>query len=129
MIGDIYFVSFRGNIGSEQKGNKPVIILREQHSELLVSVITSKTNKPNLPTHVLLYPTANNGLSCASVVMLEQLYTIPENQLGNRVGKVERNTVASCYKALKISLDLTIIGRNYYDRTREDVRGEYKTSI
>ena len=50
--------------------------------------ITSKMGKPRLPTHVCLNRQAN-GLSCGSVILLEQLRTIDKSRLRERVGALD----------------------------------------
>ena len=91
--GDIYYADLRPVIGSEQGGIRPVLILQNnvgnRHSPTVIAApITSKMGKPRLPTHVCLNRQAN-GLSCGSVILLEQLRTIDKSRLRERVGALD----------------------------------------
>jgi len=67
---------------------------------VMVAAITKKRNT-GFPTHVLLKK--NFGLSCQSVVMLEQLRTIDKMRLENYVGRVDAEVMEKIDKALFIS--------------------------
>lgn len=64
--GDLYYADLGSGIGSEQKGNRPVVIIQNnvgnKHSPtVIIAAITSKANiKAKLPTHY--YLDAGNGL-------------------------------------------------------------------
>ena len=78
--GDLYYADLGYGIGSEQKGNRPVVIIQNnvgnKHSPtVIIAAITSKANvKAKLPTHY--YLDAGNGLAMPSIVLLEQIRTI-----------------------------------------------------
>jgi len=78
--GDIYCADLGRNIGSEQKGTRPVVIIQNnignKHSlTVIVAAITSKAGvKAKLSTHY--YIEAGNGLELPSIVLLEQIRTI-----------------------------------------------------
>ena len=79
--GDLYYADLGHGIGSEQKGTRPVVIIQNnvgnKHSPtVIIAAITSKANiKAKLPTHY--YLDAGNGLAQPSLVLLEQIRTIP----------------------------------------------------
>ena len=71
--GDVYFASLGYKTGSEQGGERPVVIIQNNKGNtfsptVLVACITKK-NKRNLPTHVEL--PKELGFECDSVVMAE----------------------------------------------------------
>ena len=58
--GDIYYANMEPHVGSEQGGERPVVVLQndmgnKHSSTLLIATLTSTVDKKlNLPTHVLL---------------------------------------------------------------------------
>ena len=69
-------------MGSEQGGVRPVLIIQNdvgnRHSPTVIcAAITSRLNKANLPTHILL-DTNECEIVKDSVILLEQLRTMPE---------------------------------------------------
>ena len=107
---DIYYADLRPVIGSEQGGIRPVLILQNnvgnRHSPTVIAApITSKMGKPRLPTHVCLNRQAN-GLSCGSVILLEQLRTIDKSRLRERVGALDTSEMKQIDWALGVSVGL-----------------------
>ncbi len=89
--GEIYLVNLTKNVGSEQGGIRPAVIIQNdkgnQHSPTtVVCPITSKQKK-NIPTHVELLP--EDGVSRPSTVLCEQPMTIDKSLLMKCLGKVE----------------------------------------
>ncbi len=70
--GDLYYADLGSGIGSEQKGNRPVVIIQNnvgnKHSPtVIIAAITSKANiKAKLPTHYFI--NAEDGLELPSIV-------------------------------------------------------------
>ena len=83
--GDLYYADLGRGIGSEQQGNRPVVIIQNnvgnKHSPtVIVAAISSKVGvKAKLPTHY--YMEAVSGLECPSLVLLEQIRTIDKRRL------------------------------------------------
>ena len=107
--GDIYYADLGMRIGSEQNGTRPVLIIQNDtgnfHSPtVIVAVLTSKINKNQLPTHVLI--DARFGLTEPSLILFEQLLTIDRRRLRGYVGTVDDYVMAQSEKALRISLGL-----------------------
>lgn len=72
--GDIYYAELNPVIGSEQGGNRPVLIISNdignKHSPtVIIAAITSKQTKSKLPTHF--YLSDIEGLPADSIVLLE----------------------------------------------------------
>ena len=58
--GDIYYANMEPHVGSEQGGERPVVVLQndkgnKHSSTIIIATLTSRVDrKPSLPTHVLL---------------------------------------------------------------------------
>lgn len=107
--GDIFFADLSPVVGSEQGGIRPVLILQNdignKHSPTtIVAAITSQAKDFNLPVHVSIRKTNENGLQLDSVVLLEQLRTIDKRRLGEKIGHVENDNMNEVLNALKISM-------------------------
>ena len=90
--GDIYLVDLGRNIGSEQGGCRPVLLLQNDVGNhfgptLIVAPITSRYwKKSQQPTHTLIAGIRN--LSSPSVVLAEQLLTIDKMRVMKYLGRV-----------------------------------------
>jgi mRNA interferase MazF len=105
--GEIYKVKIKENIGSEQGGYRPVIILNSDafKEKALVATLTTSV-KRKLPVHIWLEP-EDTGLELSSLVLLEQIKTIPKKSLKNKIGFVKTEEKwDKIENALKISLGL-----------------------
>ena len=107
--GGIFYADKGVNVGSEQNGMRPVLVLQNdvgnEHSPtIIVAVLTSKVKKMYMPTHV--YVGARSGLTEESVVLTEQLSTIDRRRLRGYVGSVDRPTMKKVEQAIHISLGL-----------------------
>ena len=108
--GDIYYADLRPEVGSEQGGVRPVLIIQNdvgnKHSPTVIcAAITSRMNKAKLPTHVEL-----NTRRCAmikdSVILLEQLRTIDKQRLKEKICHIDEELQQKVDEALMISLEL-----------------------
>jgi len=108
--GDMYYADLSPVIGSEQGGNRPVLIIQNnignKHSPtVIVAAITGKaTQKAKLPTHC--YLEAENGLDMPSIVLLEQIRTIDKKRLNGYIGRLDNNATHNVNSALAISIGL-----------------------
>lgn len=105
--GQIWYADLQGNIGSEQGGLRPVLIVQNdmgnRHSPTtIVAILTSRKTKAKLPTHIWLSITC--GLAVNSMVELEQLRTIDKSRLTKYVGEIQEGEQRLIDEALKISL-------------------------
>lgn len=105
--GDIYIAEFDIGVGSEQNGERPVIVLQNDKGNLnssttIVAAITSKDKKDWLPTHIKLPD--NCGLALPSTAILEQIRTIDRVRLVAFVGTIKRQDMKEIDRALAISL-------------------------
>ena len=110
--GDIYYANMEPHVGSEQGGERPVVVLQndmgnKHSSTLIIATLTSKVDKKlNLPTHVLL--DQNPGLKVPSIVQLEQIFTIDKRRVQRFAGQTRSEEMDRIEAALKISLGMNL---------------------
>ena len=110
--GDIYYANMEPHVGSEQGGERPVVVLQndmgnKHSSTLIIATLTSKVDKKlNLPTHVLL--DQNSGLKVPSVVQLEQIFTIDKRRVQRFAGQASSEEMERIEAALKISMGMNL---------------------
>ena len=110
--GDIYYANMEPHVGSEQGGERPVVVLQndmgnKHSSTLIIATLTSKVDKKlNLPTHVLLEQ--NPGLKVPSIVQLEQIFTIDKRRVQRFAGQTSSEEMERIETALKISLGMNL---------------------
>ncbi|QST02959.1 type II toxin-antitoxin system PemK/MazF family toxin (plasmid) [Pontibacillus sp. ALD_SL1] len=75
-IGEIYFYCFSNVVGREQNGRRPVLVIRVDEEEVVVACLSTKI-KSSLPVHVPI-PKRDTGLSHDTVVLMEQLQSLPK---------------------------------------------------
>lgn len=90
---DILLVDFYGNIGSEQGGKRPAVVVQNNvgntySTTTLVIPLTSKQNKHLIPTHTLVRKGRGTGLKVDSVVLGEQMRAIDEQRVIKKIGSV-----------------------------------------
>ena len=108
--GDIVFVNFGENEGSEQGGIRPAIIIQndkgnEHAPTTIVASITSQ-EKRYLPTHVIVMP-YQSGLNKVSTILMEQIRTIDKSRIISKVGHIETDWIKEkIKKSLTISLNM-----------------------
>ncbi|MCI3216432.1 type II toxin-antitoxin system PemK/MazF family toxin [Faecalibacterium sp. BCRC 81149] len=117
--GDIYYADMEPHIGSEQGGNRPVVVLQNDVGNryaptLIVATVTSRTEKKKYqPTHVLI--AHNTAFEKPSVVQLEQIFTIDKSRIQRFLGQTTRNEMRRIEEALLNSLEI-----NEWDRRNAD---------
>lgn len=88
--GDIYYADLRPVVGSEQGGLRPVLIIQNDVGNrysptVIAAAITSRISKTKLPTHIdvrcSLEASDELGLSCDSIILLEQVRTLDKRRL------------------------------------------------
>lgn len=107
--GDIYFANLEPVVGSEQGGERPVLVIQNNVGNkysptVMVTAITSRvSSKKVLPTHVLLTCVS---LPKNSMALLEQVRTIDKTRLGSYVCAVGDEDMKSVEDALLISVGM-----------------------
>ena len=108
--GDICFVDFGNNEGSEQNGIRPAIIIQNDKGNTyspttIVASITSQ-EKRYLPTHVTVKP-YQSGLEKVSTIMFEQVRTIDKSRIISKVGHIDTSwLVENIKKSLTVSFGM-----------------------
>lgn len=108
--GDIYLADLSPVVGSEQGGERPVLVLQNDTGNhfsptVIIAAITAQIHKAKLPTHVELNA-KKYGLARDSVILLEQIRTIDKQRLTDKVTHLEGPIMDKVDTALEISLGL-----------------------
>lgn len=106
--GEIFYMTFKEQVGSEQQGGRPVIVVSNETCNkfsptVTVVPLTTKDKKP-LPTHVELNV---EGLPVYGTILCEQVQSVSQYRLGNYVGEVDERIMRKIEKALCVQLDIT----------------------
>lgn len=107
--GQMYYANLDPVIGSEQGGNRPVLVLQNNVGNrfsptIIVAPITTRIKKMRQPTHIGIPPFF--GLPQNSMAMLEQIRTIDKSRLGDYVGCLDDDVMDYIDEALGISVGL-----------------------
>lgn len=107
--GDIFYADLNPVIGSEQGGIRPVLILQNNTGNhfsptVIAAAITSRKDKANLPTHILLQNIP--GLLPVSMLLLEQIRTVDHRRLRGYIGQLGKEKMKEIDVALAISVGL-----------------------
>lgn len=108
--GDVVKVRLDPAQGSEQAGERPVLVLSpdviNEHSPVIViAAITSRKTERVYPFEALIEP-PEAGLSVRSKVCLMQIRSVDKRRLTGYYGKVSADTMLRVEDALKISTGL-----------------------
>lgn len=133
--GDIYYASLDPVIGSEQKGDRPVVVLQNNLGNkysptIIIAPLTEIIKKEKLPTHIKIYK--NEFLKYDSMILLEQLRTIDKSRLISYLGKLKDNQLQKIDNALIKTLSINIIGYlfslgigEYNEKKNERIYSDY----
>lgn len=107
--GEIYYADLDPISGSEQGGNRPVLILSNDlgnihSSTVVVAAITHNRKKKTQFTHCVIRKEC--GLKCESIVLAEQIRTVDKNRLTEFVGKLSEKSMRKINYAIMVSLGL-----------------------
>jgi len=109
--GNVYLASLNPIIGSEQDGERPVVVvqnnLANKHSPTLIVVpITTVLKKLELPTHI---PIKKNGfLKRDSMILVEQIRAIDKKRLKVFLGHLTREQIMLVDNAIINIVDLKV---------------------
>lgn len=92
-------------------GDKPVVVVSAEAinrslANVTVARITSVDRERSLPTFVALEPDDVAGLPARSFVICHDLFTLPKELLGRRVGVLAAHRMLAVEAALRRALDL-----------------------
>ena len=105
--GEIYIADLDPVIGSEQGGERPVLVIQNNvgntHSPTVIGLaITSRCQKKkNMPTHI---PIESSDLSVSSIALAEQVRTVDKSRLIHYVGRASKESMEAVDQALKVSM-------------------------
>ena len=97
--------------GAEQQGTRPALIIQNDRGNAspsypLTIVASMSRTERELPLHVRIYPTEENGLTAETDVKCEQIMTIEKSRLLRRRGSITPEEMSRVDVALKLSLSL-----------------------
>lgn len=108
--GEIYLVDLSDQVGSEQSGIRPAVIVQNEqgnsHSPTTIICPLTSQDKTPINTHVILTP-KDAGVMKISTVLCEQVRVIDKTRLKKKLGEViNQNKIEDINKKLMISIGL-----------------------
>src|SRR5436853_6103041 len=109
--GEIWDVNWSPGRGAEQQGTRPALIIQNDRGNTSLSypltiVASMSRTERELPLHVRITPSPENGLTDPTDVKCEQLMTIEKSRLMRRRGGITPEDLSRVDVALKLSLSL-----------------------
>ena len=127
--GDIYYASLNPVVGSEQKGERPVVVIQNNLGNkysptVIVAPLTKIIKKEKLPTHILIHN--NDFLRYNSLILLEQIRVIDKSRIISYMGSLLDYQLDNVNRALVDVFDFDIIsylktygiGENYVQKKK-----------
>ena len=135
--GDVFFATFEQFIGSEQKGDRPVVVLQNDVQNkysptTIVAPFTKVLKKSKAPTHIVIHK--NDYLKYDSMILLEQTRVIDKSRLQKYIGSLNDFEIKLVNRALVNVFDVNIIdylikrlelGGNRYDNYTKKLFSDY----
>lgn len=108
--GDIYYANLNPVLGSEQGGQRPVLIIQNDIGNMyspttIVAAITSRIKRAKLPTHIEI-SASRYRLEKDSVILLEQLRTIDKQRLREKIDHLDEEIMAKVNEGIEISIGI-----------------------
>jgi mRNA interferase MazF len=109
--GEIWDVNWSPGRGAEQQGTRPALIIQNDRGNAspsypLTIVASMSRTERELPLHVRIAASPENGLVYDTDVKCEQLLTIEKNRLLRRRGTISDEEMHRVDTALRLSLNL-----------------------
>ena len=109
--GEIWDVNWSPGRGAEQKGTRPALIIQNDRGNAsptypLTIVASMSRTERELPLHVRIAPSDENGLTYYTDVKCEQIMAIEKSRLIRRRGSISGEELSRVDAALKLSLNL-----------------------
>jgi mRNA interferase MazF len=106
--GELWLVDFGDPVGTEQAGRRPAVVvsadrLNESRAGVVI-VVPCTTTRRGLPTHVEIEPD-RSGLDAVSYAKCEDVKSVSDHRLINRLGAVDDEALFAIAKALRFLLD------------------------
>ena len=111
--GEVYWADLRPRSGSEQQGQRPVIVLSheafnestEWKSVIVIPCTTSKAQRRRGPTVVAL-PQGAGGLRDDCVAICHQVTTLDRSKLRQRLGALPEGLLRAVEDGVRAAMDL-----------------------
>ncbi len=109
--GEIWDVNWSPGRGAEQQGIRPALIIQNDRGNAsptypLTIVASMSRTERELPLHVRIAPSDENGLTYYTDVKCEQIMAIEKSRLIRRRGSISGEELSRVDAALKLSLNL-----------------------
>lgn len=109
--GEIWDVNWSPGRGAEQQGTRPALVIQNDRGNAspsypLTIVASMSRTERELPLHVRIAPTPENGLTDYTDVKCEQVMTIEKSRLLRKRGSISNEELVRVDMALKVSLHL-----------------------
>ena len=109
--GEIWDVNWSPGRGAEQQGTRPALVIQNDRgnsssSYPLTIVASMSRTERELPLHVRISPSPQNGLTNDTDVKCEQVMTIEKTRLIRKRGSITPEEMHLVDHALKLSMDL-----------------------
>ena len=111
--GEIWDVNWSPGRGAEQQGTRPALVIQNDRGNAspsypLTIVASMSRTERELPLHVRIAPTPENGLSDSTDVKCEQVMTIEKSRLLRKRGSISSDELSRVDHALRLSLNLLV---------------------
>ncbi len=110
--GEIYQANLNPTVDSEQSGNRPVLIVsrdsinRSSPVIVIVPITKYKKNRKIYPSHYLVKPTKDNGLSVDSIIKSEHIRAIAKSRLSKKRGILTQEDMKEIEQTIKVVLSI-----------------------
>jgi mRNA interferase MazF len=109
--GELWWVDWSPGRGSEQTGRRPALVIQTDaanHNPGYPNtiVVTISTRGRDVPFHIRIDPSTENGLDLISFAKCEQVLTISKDRLQQKIGLVGKEVMAGVERALKMVMGL-----------------------
>ncbi|MEO6890166.1 MAG: type II toxin-antitoxin system PemK/MazF family toxin [Ktedonobacteraceae bacterium] len=109
--GEIWDVNWSPGRGAEQQGTRPALVIQNDRGNTsdsypLTIVASMSRTERELPLHVRIAPTPENGLTDFTDVKCEQVMTIEKSRLLRKRGSINGEELVRVDLALRLSLNL-----------------------
>ena len=109
--GEIWDVNWSPGRGAEQQGTRPALVIQNDRGNAsstypLTIVASMSRTERELPLHVRIAPSEENGLTDFTDVKCEQVMTIEKTRLIRLRGSISSEELSRVDTALKVSLSL-----------------------
>lgn len=111
--GDVYWVQMPGSVGSEQKGKRPCVVLR--NSRIVIPLTGSKNMRTKLPTQFEVtaddfmnkYEAMKKGMESLSRAMTEQMQFIDDvTRIGDKIGTLKKGKEQEINRSINVSIGI-----------------------